>query len=70
MEPAILLPLCLPLSGARLCRKATHPCSDCACLPAVPYKLHICTTVVGSLTSQSTASRLLRLRRRGAALLI
>ena len=61
--------LCLPLSGARLCRKAAHACSDCACLPALPDKLRLCTTVVGPLTSDSTASTLLRLRCRCAALL-
>ena len=42
--------LCLPLSGARLCRKTAHACSDCACLPALPDKLRLCTTVVGLLT--------------------
>ena len=42
--------LCLPLSGARLCLKAAHSCSDCACLPAFPDKLLLCMTVIGPLT--------------------
>ena len=50
--------LCMPLSGARLCRKAAHACSDCACLLALPDKLRHCTTVVGPLTSECTASTL------------
>ena len=54
--------LFLPLSGARLRRKAAHACSDCACLPALPDKLRLYTTVVGPLTSESTASTLLLLR--------
>ena len=73
IEPAILSPS-VPASqrrpGARLCRTTAHACSDCACLPALPDKLRLCTTVVGPLTSESTASTLLRLRRCCAALLI
>ena len=62
---------------SKLCRRcggcgtASRPaCSDCACLPAVLDKQRLCTPVVGPLTSESTALTLLKLRRRGAALLI
>ena len=41
-------------------------CSDCACLPGCP-RSRLCTPVVGPHTSESTASTLLPLQRRGAA---
>ena len=86
--------LCLPLSGARLCRKAAsrhacrrtpllrvnlndaaavsaapHACSDCACLPVVPYKppMHAYRR---TLTAEPTASTQQCLWCRCATLLI